>query len=162
MKYPYIEDKRMYAAVMGACSWIRESGKFNRAVRYFAKKYGVDEEELAAQIRARQGAGQKGKTSVTKGKRYRYFLVSRTVWTEANGEKYFNRPEVLRGLTAETVLRRFAEADEKETARLDYGGAYAPEIDHVVCGEYETRAEAEEALSVWDGRTDGSLKKSSL
>lgn len=25
-KLPYIPDKKLYAAVMGACSWIRECG----------------------------------------------------------------------------------------------------------------------------------------
>lgn len=31
-KYPYISDKRMYAAVMNACKYIRETGYFNKAI----------------------------------------------------------------------------------------------------------------------------------
>ena len=60
-RYPYIADKEMYAAVMGACSMIREMGYFHKAVSYYASRYGVDEDELAAHIRARQGVGQHGK-----------------------------------------------------------------------------------------------------
>lgn len=68
-KYPFIPDKTMYAAVMGACSYIRETGYFNKAVKYYANKYGVDEDELAKHVRARQGAGQKGKT-----RKYKHFV----------------------------------------------------------------------------------------
>lgn len=69
-KYPYIADKKMYAAVMGACSYIRETGYFNKAVSYYADKYGVDAAELEAHIRQRQGAGQKGKT-----RKYKYYVI---------------------------------------------------------------------------------------
>ena len=78
-KYPYIADKRMYAAVMGACSYIRDTGYFNKAVSYYADKYGVDENELAKHIRARQSSGQKGKT-----RKYKYFLI--VGWTD----KWYN------------------------------------------------------------------------
>ena len=69
-KYPYIADKKMYAAVMGACSYIRDTGYFNKAVSYYADKYGVDAAELEAHIRKRQGAGQKGKT-----RQYKYYVI---------------------------------------------------------------------------------------
>ena len=62
-KYPFIPDKRMYAAVMGACKYIRETGYFNKAVQYNADKFGVDPNELEKEIRKRQSAGQKGKSS---------------------------------------------------------------------------------------------------
>ena len=43
-KYPYIKGgKAMVAAVLGACSYIRETGYFNRAVTYYANKYNVSE-----------------------------------------------------------------------------------------------------------------------
>lgn len=145
-KYPYIPDKRMYAAVMGACSWIRDSGCFNKAVRYYADKYNVDEEELAMHIRARQAAGQKGKTAASKGRKYKYFLVCETVWCEANGETQYYNPAVVKGLTAKSVVKRYSEHDWNMTVRRDYGGVYAPEYGHEVIGEYATQAEAEEAL----------------
>lgn len=68
--YPYIKDKNMYAAVMGACSYIRDTGYFHKAVSYYADKYKVDEKELEREIRKRQAAGQKGKT-----RKYKYFVV---------------------------------------------------------------------------------------
>ena len=69
-KYPYIADKNMYAAVMGACSWIREKGYFNKAVAYYSDRYRVDPDKLAKEIRKRQGAGQKGK-----GTSFKFYLV---------------------------------------------------------------------------------------
>ena len=68
-KYPYIQNKKMYAAVMGACKWIRQDGYFNKAVKYYADKFNVDEKELENHIRARQSAGQKGK----KRGNYKYY-----------------------------------------------------------------------------------------
>ena len=38
-KYPYIADKKMYAAVMSACKYIRETGRFNQAVERNAEWY---------------------------------------------------------------------------------------------------------------------------
>lgn len=55
-KYPYIADKQMYAAVMGACKWIRESGYFNKATQYYADKYGLDVGAVRAEVRKRQSA----------------------------------------------------------------------------------------------------------
>lgn len=75
--YPYIADKRMYAAVMGACRWIRKDGYFNKAVRYYADKYGVDEDELAAEIRKRQSAGQKKKNATAPKRKYKYYVVAK-------------------------------------------------------------------------------------
>ena len=75
--FPYIADKKMYAAVMGACSYIREKGWFNKAVSYYSKKYGVDSDELAQHIRARQSVGQRNKH--TSPKERRYFCCVHTV-----------------------------------------------------------------------------------
>lgn len=74
-KYPYI-PKEYYAAVMYACKIIRETGNFNRAVRIASSYYDVDDEILERHIRKRQGAGQKGKASPTKNKKYKYFVVA--------------------------------------------------------------------------------------
>ena len=71
-RYPYIKDRDMYAAVMGACSYIRETGYFNKAVSYYARKFGVDRDELEKEIRKRQGAGQKLKN---KGRKYEWVLI---------------------------------------------------------------------------------------
>ena len=59
-KYPYI-PKKYFKPVMFACKMIRENGYFNKAVQTAANYYGVDADEVAKHVRARQGAGQKGK-----------------------------------------------------------------------------------------------------
>ena len=41
-KYPYIQDKNMYAAVMYACKMIRENGYFNKAVEYALERGLID------------------------------------------------------------------------------------------------------------------------
>ena len=153
-KYPYIPDKKMYAAVMGACSYIRETGYFNKAVSYYADKYNVNEEELAQHIRARQSAGQKGRESKTKGKKYKYFIVCEAQKCDADGEPYYFHPMILRGLSESTVTERFFEHDLFEhdryrTIQADYGGAYAPYFYHVVIASFNTKAEAEKALPQW-------------
>lgn len=45
-KLPYIGNKNLYAAVMTACSMVKESGWFNKACRYAAEKYGVREADV--------------------------------------------------------------------------------------------------------------------
>lgn len=58
-KLPYIPDKKMYAAVMGACSYVRDTGYFNKATKYYADKYDVDVDEVRKYVRIAQGNGQK-------------------------------------------------------------------------------------------------------
>lgn len=67
-RYPYI-PKEYYSAVLCACACIRKYGTFNRAVKYAAEKYDLNEEKIAKYVRQRQGAGQRGKT-----REYRYFV----------------------------------------------------------------------------------------
>ena len=66
----------MYAAVMGACSWIRESGYFNKATKYYADKYGVDVDELRKYVRTAQGNGQKQAAKKEKRKYYWFVVVA--------------------------------------------------------------------------------------
>lgn len=148
-KYPYIADKRMYAAVMSACKYIRETGYFNKAVRYNAEKYGVDAGELEKEIRKRQGAGQKGKSTKATGKTYRYFIVVEEISTDVDGRTY-RSPQVLRGLTRQSVVKRFDETDWRKTVRADYGGSYAPSYSHRAIADFESKAEAEAALPRWE------------
>jgi len=134
-KYPYIADKRMYAAVMGACKWIRESGYFNKAVRYYANKYNVSEKELAAEIRKRQGAGQKAKG--TTAREYKYYTV--ILYTETDRECW---------KTGEKVQRA---TSEKNARKANYENVYLDgyhELMHgsFILNEYETKAEAEQNL----------------
>lgn len=149
-KYPFIPDKRMYAAVMGACKYIRERGYFNKAISYYADKYDVDSEELAKHIRARQAAGQKGRKSASTGKKYHYFICCETVWCEANGETAYMHPSIERGLSKETVMRRMSAYDWERTCREDYGGSYAPVYGHEVLAQYDSEEEAKRHFSEWE------------
>lgn len=69
-KYPFI-PREYYPAVMFACKLIREGEGFNTAVSIASNYYEVDEEEVIKRIRARQAAGQKGKT-----RKYRYYALA--------------------------------------------------------------------------------------
>ena len=147
-EYPWI-PREYYPAVMGACKMIRETGYFNKAVSYFADKYNVDSEELSKHIRARQAAGQKGKSCKSAGRKYKWFIVVETVWCDANSEFVYNCPEVLKGLSANSVVRRFSERDYWLTVKSDYGGSYAPVYGHKAIAEFQTEAEAKKALPTW-------------
>ena len=69
-KYPFI-PKAYYPAVMFACKLIREHGTFNRAISTAASYYHVDPDEVERHVRARQGAGQRGKT-----RKYHWYAVA--------------------------------------------------------------------------------------
>ena len=79
-KYPYI-PKEYYAATMFACKLIRQDGFFNKAINSSAKYYGVDKDELIKHVRARQGAGQRGKKR-GKYKKYRFKGIAIHRWNE--------------------------------------------------------------------------------
>jgi len=154
-KYPFIPDKTMYAAVMGACSYIRETGYFNKAVKYYANKYGVDEDELAKHVRARQGAGQKGKS-----RQYKHFVVavlhnygcivddvytfSSWEWTEDDYRKH----------TEIGVKKATSEQNVKLAIEKNNPWPYGEGDDYTVCKtwEYDSQAEAEKAARelTWD------------
>ena len=115
-RYPYIPDKTMYAAVMGACSYIRDTGYFHKAIRYYADKYNVDEDELERHVRERQGAGQRAKNREKPKRRYKWFAVEYSMGNERNGSAYFAPSEaqycIARGVSAETVKRRLSQHDD--------------------------------------------------
>ena len=153
-KYPYIEGgKKMVAAVLGACSYIRETGYFNKAVSYYADKYGVDEDELADNIRKRQAAGRKAKAAERKaaaadsgGRKYKYYVVGSHIYCEAAYTDGISDLRIVRGLSAKTVANRFSERDWKETCANDTGSSWSPIFEHKILGEYDTKQEAEDAL----------------
>lgn len=74
-KYPYIPDKKLYAAVMFACKMIRENEFFNRDCSVAANYYGVSEDDVRKEVRRRQAAGQTG----IKRKKYKYYVVEFSV-----------------------------------------------------------------------------------
>lgn len=147
-KYPYIADKTMYAAVMGACSYIRESGYFNKAVAYYANKYGVDKKELAQHIRARQAAGQKGKASSAKGKQYKYFIVWDVIDTAEGSDSCYQKPKVLKGISEESVIKKYFDDDLKKSKQSYTGSYWDLTYSHFVSHTYKTKAEADKKLSM--------------
>ena len=151
-KYPYIPNKRMYAAVMGACSYIRDKGYFNKAVRYYADKYNVDEDELAQHIRARQSAGQRGKSPKSKAKKYKWFIVCETTDLDIGGETRLYNPTIVKGLSRETVQRRYSDADWNRTCRAYTGSSFDTIYGHTVVSEHETEEEAKTALNQYRGK----------
>ena len=134
-KYPYIANKRMYCAVMGACKWIRESGYFNKAVSYYADKYGVDEAELAKHIRARQSAGQKGKKRGT----YKHYVVITWESCDADGEAHLIAINVKKAMNEQNARQSWLDFQR----RNDYGGSYAPYRFDEVLNEFATKNEAD-------------------
>ena len=135
-KYPYIPNKRMYAAVMGACKWIRQSGYFNKAVSYYADKYNVDADELAKHIRARQGAGQKGKKRGT----YKYYVVLTWESCDADGVAHLYGIDIKKALTPSNAKGSWFNYNRSQ----DYGGSYALFRFDEVYREYQTKKEADE------------------
>lgn len=51
MGYYFNKDKMMYQAVKLAYSYMEKTKEFSAAVKLYANKYGVDEDELAVQVR---------------------------------------------------------------------------------------------------------------
>lgn len=138
-KYPYIPGgKNMVAAVLGACKYIRETGYFNKAVRYYADRYDVDEDELAAHIRARQAAGQRG---TTRGK-YKYYVVRTICSCEADNEPNVTDLKVKKALNEKNARKDWTKINRAN----DYGGNYAPYYWDEVLGEYGTEDEAKNAI----------------
>lgn len=145
-KLPYIPDKKLYAAVMGACSWIRESGFFNKATNYYADKYGVDVDEVKKYVRLAQSNGQKAKVKQAPKKKYYWFAVEFSMGNERSGCNYFEESladyDVRKGLNANTVRRAISKHD-------DYMSEYEPVHWFGRIEQFDTREEAEECVGMW-------------
>ena len=142
-KYPYIADKKMYAAVMSACKYIRETGRFNQAVERNAEWYGVNAKDLEKEIRKRQAAGQRNSSVKRK---YKYFVVVSLVETGEGAQRYAEEVEIVKGTSKENVSSRYLDNDFRKTRAADYGGIYAPYYYHEVIAEYDTKEDAEKNI----------------
>jgi hypothetical protein len=58
-RYPYIADKKLYAAVRYAGSLVRKYGTYNIACKAAAKYYDVDVADIRRELSKRAGAGHK-------------------------------------------------------------------------------------------------------
>lgn len=147
--YPFV-PRDYYPAVMFACKMIRENGFYNQAISRAASYYGVDESTLEKHVRARQAAGQKGKR---RGK-MKWFVCAEICGNDVAGDsppKY----SIVRGLSRETVMRRFASKDWEFTRKSDYGGSHAPYVLHQVSQAFDTKSQAEDALRELEEVKDG-------
>ena len=142
MKYPYIPDKTLYAAVMYACKMIRETGWFNKAVEEASDYYDVPEEDIAREIRKRQSVGQKNSS---KKRKYKWYIVDEYEHFQYRDdcEEYVSNPYRFK------VVRAIDRIHAGKTSDPFAWGAdnecYSEICRHVI-GEYETKKEAEEAL----------------
>jgi len=145
-KLPYIPDKRLYAAVMGACSYVCSTGWFNKATEYYANKYGVDVEQVRKYVRMAQGNGQKKKNASRTPRKYFWFAVEFSMGNERNGCDHFEPSEarycVQKGLTVESVKKRLSMADDmaSEYSACHWFGRVAP---------FDTKEEAEQVCKEW-------------
>ena len=146
-KLPYIANKKLYSAVMGACSYVRATGYFNKAVRYYANKYDVSEEEVSRYVRIAQGNGQKKATEKTPKRKYYWFAVEYSMGNERNGCDYFNRLlaqyVVAKGMSADTVQNRLSKHD-------DYISEYSPCHWFGRVERFNTKEEAEQRIREWE------------
>ena len=130
-KYPYV-PKEYYAAVMFACKIIRDTGHFNRAINTASKYYKVDKKELEKHVRARQGAGQKGKT---RGE-YHWYSVKYCVCDDRHLDHYedeYSRRKVVKALSADNAKSQISNRYD----RFEYWA----EVGEVK--EFDTKEEAE-------------------
>lgn len=74
-KLPYIPDKKLYAAVMGACSYVKDTGCFNKSTKYYAEKYDVDVDKVRKYVRIAQGNGQKA-ANKNNPRNYKWYAVA--------------------------------------------------------------------------------------
>ena len=132
-KYPYISDKKLYAAVMFACKMIRENGFFNKACEKAADYYNVDVDDVEKEVRRRQAAGQQGKQ---RGK-MKWFIVCESVCDVPSSTLNVKKFWIKRGKNSDTASRRdmsyheFCNMMENDVIRT---------VD--VVGEYDTKKEA--------------------
>ena len=146
---PYIPDKSMYAAVMGACRYIRATGYFSRAVSYYANLYDVDADELAAHIRARQSVGQKRKNAKTK-RVYKYFVCDR--WIHRQHRDDYNYEHTPNIQVIKAVSREHAARNNSGITSWGYQNESYSEWICTVIAEFDTKAEADEYAEKLKGR----------
>lgn len=133
-KYPYVADKKMYAAMMFACKMIRENGWFNKAIYTAANWYKVDKDKLEKVVRERQSAGQKAKA---KPRKYKWFTC--VVLHSIDGGLFVKNPHIKKGLSKDNV--------EKMIDSYYSDGSYFHEDFIHVLKEYKNQKEAQENLN---------------
>ena len=139
VKYPYIANKRLYAAVMYACKLIRETGYRNKAIQTAANEYDFNFEDVEKEIIKRQVAGRKAKS---KPRKYKWYIVGTYEACEADYEYNLISVKIKRALNKSNACRDWFDWNRS----MDYGGSYAPFRHDEVIGEFECKKDAESAL----------------
>lgn len=141
-KYPYI-PKDYYPAVMLACKIIREDGTFNKAINSAVKYYGVDKDELIKHVRARQGAGQRGKS---RGK-YKYYAVGFFTASDhytgftSTFKKYTNQFKVVKATNRKNAEKQIYEKYDSWGSKSFAFIQYLEEVDN--------KDKAEKLICAW-------------
>ena len=113
-RYPYIADKKLYAAVMFACKMIREDGFFHKDCETATDYYDVDSDDVEKEVRKRQAAGQRGRKRKS-GYTFKYFVLV----CDAPLGAVKNMVVIQKGTTARNAERKAYENNENI-----YGAGY--------------------------------------
>lgn len=136
-KYPYINDKTMYKAVLFACSMLRDNGYFNKACEISANYYSVNLEELKNHVIARTTAGRKAQQKNAPKRKYKWFTCCDD-WINGEGDqRWCSNPRIKKALN---------EKNAQEP--IKYGNhPYFPDVATTgIMGQYDTQKEAERNL----------------
>lgn len=147
-KLPYIPNKNLYAAVMGACKWIREDGYFNKATKYYADKYNVSVDEVKKYVRIAQGNGQREANKRKPTKRYFWYAIEYGYYNYKQldygvdiYDRTFSTFDVKRALSKDSLKRTM-------TKNEGYGEYSDHKIFHRIEG-FTTKEEAVKAMNSW-------------
>lgn len=146
----YIPSQRLYVAVKSVEQEVREWGKRTDAVKRISGMLDLDPEELEACLKARRKRRAKSHPSKASGQKYQYFLIVKK--KIANKNTKYSDPSVRRGLTEETVLKKFFQEDMKETmmSMSKESGYYGNPVSHIVLCAFPDKSSAEKALECWE------------
>ena len=121
MSLPYIPDKKMYAAVMGACKYIRNTGFFNKAIAYYSEKYEVDEDKLIKYVRLAQSEGQK-RANKKSPRTYKHYLIFGCQFGERNGQ-YIPKWHYVKAINDKNAISQL----QKDDVDSEYGHQFTHE-----------------------------------
>lgn len=150
----YIPSQRLYLAVQAVEKEVRQGSKRAEAVKRIAGEFDLPEEELEACLKERRKKRAVSHPSPAKGQTYRHYLiVKQKIFGDGTDDPIvdYSDPSVRRGLSEETVVKKFFAADMKETmmCMTSDGGYYGNPVSHIVLAGFDDKMEAQEALKRW-------------
>lgn len=146
VKLPYIDDKKVYAAVAFACSYVWDTGNFEEGTSYYAEKYDADVEEVRKYVRIALDSERRGKS--------RWFAVEYSVSSEYDAGHFV--PEkaryiVKKGLSETSVKDALSKRDNymNRNAMCHWFGRVSA---------FDTRQEAWQTAQKWAMEAGGAQK----